>query len=118
MSLQNLCFVNSSLQLLNSIREFREIFTSGSYKKYAIGKTPISNEMSRLFKYGGKGSTSASALRHLVASKSEQPPLSNGSQQDIVEFMEILIQEIFNSQFHFEIKLFTTRFIVHDTVKV
>ena len=91
---KNLCFVNSSLQLLNSIREFREIFTSESYKKYAIGKTPISNEISRLFMYGGKGPASASALRHLVASKSEHPSLANGSQQDIVEFMEILIQKI------------------------
>ena len=91
---KNLCFVNSSLQLLNSIEEFREIFTSGSYQQYAIGNTPIWNEMSRLFKFSGSSSASASALRILVASKSEQPSLCDGSQQDIVEFIEILLREL------------------------
>ena len=93
---RNLCFVNSALQLLNSIPEFRDLFKSKTYRLNCIKneKLPFSDELSRLFNFSGNSSTSAAALRSLIATSSKKPYLCDGSQRDIAEFIEIMLEEL------------------------
>ena len=72
---RNLCFVNSALQLLSSIPKFRDLFKSKTYRLNCIKneKLPISDELSRLFNFPGNSSTSAAALRSLIAKSSKKP---------------------------------------------
>ena len=91
---KNLCFVNSVLQLLNSIPEFREAFTSKRYSLKCAEDTPLIDELSRVLQNGNNNTTSAATLRYLVGTLSEKTYLFDGSQQDAIEFLEILLQEL------------------------
>ena len=62
----NLCFVNSALQLLNSIPEFKQFFADKEYRQHFPEKLPISDELSRIFITDGKFPTSTAQLRLLV----------------------------------------------------
>ena len=91
---KNLCFVNSALQLLNSINELKNLFVSKRYRKNLHDTSPISDELSRLFSLEGKVTGSAGALRHMVGQSSGKHYLYGGSQQDVCEFLEILFEEL------------------------
>ena len=82
----NLCFVNSALQLLNSIAEFKQYFVNKGYRQGFPEKLPISDELSRIFLTDGTFATSAAQLRLLVGTSSGKYYLCDGSQQDILEF--------------------------------
>ena len=79
----NLCYVNSSLQLLNIIPEIRDLFVAKQYKKNFSGRLPISDELSRIFCTDGKFLTSAAQLRFLVDTSSGRNHFCVGSQKDI-----------------------------------
>ena len=83
---KNLCFVNSALQLLNSINELKNLFVSKRYRKNLHDTSPISDELSRLFSLEGKVTGSAGALRQMVGQSSGKHYLYSGSQQDVCEF--------------------------------
>ena len=55
----NLCFVNTSLQLLYSIPEIRDFFKNKAYKTDLTARLPLSDEISRIFKTEGRYKTSA-----------------------------------------------------------
>ena len=93
---RNLCFVNSIVQVLDNIPEFKEYFTSRHYKLNFKGELPISDELSRLLSFKANISTSAATLRRLVSRASKKPNLADGSQQDACEFLDILLQELRN----------------------
>ena len=93
---RNLCFVNSIVQVLDNIPEFKEYFTSRRYKLNFKGELPISDELSRLLSFKANISTSAATLRRLVSRASKKPNLADGSQQDACEFLDILLQELRN----------------------
>ena len=59
---KNLCFVNTSLQLLYSISEVRDFFQEKVYRKNYKERLPISDEVSRIFKTEGQFRTSAAEL--------------------------------------------------------
>ena len=92
---KNICYVNSMLQLLKSITEFENLFTTGRYRIDRKIKLPVSDEISRIFKFSGNSPTSASALRSLVARLSGKDYLADGSHQDCLEFIETLLEELF-----------------------
>ena len=90
----NLCFVNSTLQLLNSIAEFKQYFVDKEYRQGFPEKLPISDELSRILLTDGRFATSAAQLRLLVGTSSGKYYLCDGSQQDILEFHQTLLQEL------------------------
>ena len=63
---KNLCFVNTSLQLLYSIKDVRDFFKDKVYKTNLAERLPVSDEISRIFKTEGKCRTSAAELRRLI----------------------------------------------------
>ena len=63
---KNLCFVNTSLQLLYSIPEVRHFFKDRIYRTGYKGRLPVSDEIFRIFKAEGQSRTTASELRRLV----------------------------------------------------
>ena len=87
---RNLCYVNTELQLLHSIIYIREFFTTEGYKENQHGRSPVCDELSRIFKTAGNIQTSAAELRRLVGSHVKRVDISNGSQQDIEEFHRLL----------------------------
>ena len=91
---RNICYVNSMLQLLKSISEFEDLFTTGRYRIDKKCKLPVSDEISRIFKFSGNSPTSASALRSLVARLSGKHHLADGLHQDCLEFLETLLEEL------------------------
>ena len=91
---RNICYVNSMLQLLKSVNEFEDLFTTGRYRVDKKSKLPVSDEISRIFKFSGNSPTSASALRSLVARLSGKHYLADGSHQDCLEFLETLLEEL------------------------
>ena len=90
----NICFANSTLQVLFTIPEFRDLFKNRRYRLPGCGKLPISNELSRIFNFSGQSSTSAAVLRSLVGKLSKKPYLCDGSHQDILEFIETFLDEL------------------------
>ena len=90
----NLCFVNSALQLLNSIPEFKQFFANKEYRQHFPEILPISDELSRVFITDGMFPTSAAQLRLLVGTFSGKYHLCDGSKQDILEFHQTLLQEL------------------------
>ena len=91
---KNLCYVNSALQILHNIPEFKEFFANKRYKNQREEKLPICDELSRLFNVAENFLSSASVLWRLVSQSSKKEYLMNGSQQDICEFLEILLEEL------------------------
>ena len=95
-STRNLCFVNTSLQMLYSLPEVRSFFVNQHYKinQEQSADFKICNEVSRIFKSAGQFSISASTLRLLVGCESQNEEICNGSQQDITLFLRLLLQQI------------------------
>ena len=95
-STRNLCFVNTSLQMLYSLPEVRSFFVNQHYKINRDQPTnfKICNEVSRIFKSAGQFSISAATLRLLVGCESQNEEICNGSQQDITLFIRLLLQQI------------------------
>ena len=95
-STRNLCFVNTSLQLLYSLPEVRSFFVNKEYKinQHESANLKICNEVSRIFKTAGQFTTSAATLRLLVGCESQNVDICSGSQQDITFFLRHLIQQI------------------------
>ena len=87
---ENLCYINSLLNLLNSSSEFSNFFSEKKYIQSNQTDThfPISDEISKIFT--GVVS-SATVLRSLVAAKSKKPHLASWEQQDITEFYRALL---------------------------
>ena len=90
----NLCYVNSTLQLLNIIPEIKALFVSKEFRKTFPGRLPISDELSRILSTDGKFSTSAAQLRFLVGTSSGRNHFCDGSQQDLSEFLRALLLEL------------------------
>ena len=95
-STRNLCFVNTSLQLLYSLPEVRSFFVNQDYKinQNESANLKICNEVSRIFKTAGQFTTSAATLRLLVGCESKNEEICSGSQQDITFFLRLLIKQI------------------------
>jgi hypothetical protein len=90
---KNICFVNTSLQLLRSIAIVKDFFQKRLYRSDNDGPTmPICDELSRLVTNSGQ--FSASVLRSLVGRSSGKLYLCDGTQQDPVEFLTILLQQV------------------------
>ena len=90
----NICFLNTALQLLNSIPDFKSFFTSREYRQDFSGKLPISDELCRIFEADGGFVTSAAVLRQLVGVSSQKHYLYDGSQQDTQEFHLTLLDAL------------------------
>ena len=88
----NICFVNSSIQLLCSIPFIREFFQLEMYSISPQRSYKLCSEMKRLF--CRKGSSSAAILRMLIGSKRGLFRFMDYSQQDAVDFLLNLINEI------------------------
>ena len=89
---KNLCFVNTSLQLLYSIPEVRHFFKDRIYRTGYKGRLPVSDEIFRIFKAEGQSRTTASELRRLVGHFHGRLDVCDGSQQDMEEFTRLLLE--------------------------
>ena len=109
---KNICFVNSSLQLLHSLPEVRNFLSNEEYKINEHINSPICNEMSSIFKTAGKFIASAATLRYLVGERSGNADIKNGTQQDMTHFLRLLLHqiEIELSQCPGEASLFINKF--------
>ena len=90
---QNLCFVNSTLQVLYSIDDFRLFFQSEQAHGFPTS-FPVCREIAKLFRSKGEYEVSASELRRIVGMTSQKSYLSNGGQQDAEEFLRTLIEQL------------------------
>ena len=112
MSGENMCFVNTSVQLIRSIRLFQEFFTTNAWinRPKISGFGQILTKLDSIFS-GTK--TSAEHLRNLVATASPgQLDMASGNQQDLEEFLRLLLQEI-----EFELVTLGLSNIVSDNFK-
>ena len=91
---KNLCFVNTALQLLYSIAEFRNLFKNDVFNINVNSSLPICNELSRIFRTEGNFTTSAAELRRLVGVFSGVEEISDGEQKDISHFLRLLLQTL------------------------
>ena len=89
---RNLCFVNAALQLLHNISEFKTYFQSNDGNKFDSKIAPVCTEISRIFQSAGLTVESSSKLRKLVGQKTGRHEISDGSQQDILEFHDLLLK--------------------------
>ena len=98
---RNLCYVNASLQLLFSLKEFRDFFKSYQYKLNYQEKMPVCEELSRIFRTDGRFRTTAAELRRLVRNHYNRLDINDGMQQDLEEFhrmiLEMLEKELSNA---------------------
>ena len=83
---KNLCYVNTELQLLYSIPDVNQFFTSKKYRESYEQRLPVCDEISRIFGTGGQIQASAAELRRLVGVFHGRSDICNGIQQDIEEF--------------------------------
>ena len=91
---RNLCFVNSAIQLLHSIPEIRNYIKHLEYNlEFDL---PVCMELKRIFKSEGKLVVSGAELRKLIGHSSGRLGMSNGSQQDIMDFHDLLLKSIEN----------------------
>ena len=95
---KNLCFVNTSLQLLHCAPRMNRFFVMKEYRLPNEQKREmkICDEVARLFNTEKHLTLSAAELRRLVATKSGRHYLKDGSQQDTVEFLVTLLTEVEN----------------------
>ena len=92
---RNLCFVNSALQLLYGVPKVRNFFVNEEYRinQDESANLKICDEVSRIFKSAGY-TTSAATLRLLVGCESGNSEICDGSQQDITDFIRLLLEQI------------------------
>ena len=90
---ENLCYVNSILNLLYSNKDFASYFKDKKYLE--LGQDPvdflISSEISKLFNPHDRGVKSAAELRQLIALQSDQPQFASWDQQDVTEFLQTFL---------------------------
>ena len=86
---RNSCFINSSIQLLYSIRDVRNLFTTGLIGSPA--EHPVTGELGRLFREAGQVVNSACRLRYLVAQSTGDFRFNQGSEEDSSEFLTTLL---------------------------
>lgn len=90
---ENLCYVNSILNLLYSNKDFASYFKDKKYLE--LGQDPvdflISSEISKLFNPHDRGVKSAAELRQLIALQSDQPQFASWDQQDVTEFLRTFL---------------------------
>ena len=109
---ENMCFVNTSVQLLKSVGIFEDFFMTNAWinRPKISGLGQILTELDLIFS-GTK--TSAEHLRNLVATASPgQQDMASGNQQDLEEFLRLLLQEI-----EFELVTLGLSNIVSDNFK-
>ena len=96
---ENLCYVNSTLNLLHSNKEFASFFSDKKYLQLDQDPVdfPISSELTKLFNPHDNGVKSARELRRLIAVQSDQPQFATSDQQDVTEFLrtfcDVLVAE-------------------------
>ena len=92
---QNICFVNSILQLMACIPVIKEFFENKTYKTCDSRMYQLCSEISRLFGFtGSRQIQSAGALRTTLGSMPGQAFVKDGKQQDAVMFMNTLLTKI------------------------
>ena len=94
---RNVCFVNSSLQLINSIPAVRRYFVDKQFRSDTkeAHQFPISDQISELFRASPDIVSSAGEVRELVAgSCNEYGYLNKGDHQDLTAFLLILLDLI------------------------
>ena len=90
MNRSNSCFANVSLQLLNSIPEVKNLFTTGLTGSPA--EHPVSWELGRLMREAGRGHVNtACRLRDLVSQSTGDIRFNRGTQEDSSEFLTTLL---------------------------
>ena len=87
---ENLCYVNTTLNLLNSCKDFSYFIQQKVYLEpdNLLQNFPVSEELSKIFT---GAVSSATILRSLVATKSNKPHFHTWDQQDITEFHRTLL---------------------------
>ena len=96
----NICFVNACLQLLHCLPAIRayfldQVFQWGQPMQLPTGMYQICSEIRAIFTFSGaRQITSAGALRQIIGSKNNQEHFNDKSQQDAVDFMQVLLSNI------------------------
>ena len=90
----NLCFVNATVQTIYAITELRDYFKSLNYEDPV--NLPICKEVTRIFKSEGKSLESTSRLRKLVAERSGLGYMADGTQQDLMQFHDLLLRSLYD----------------------
>ena len=80
----NSCFINTSLQLLFAIEEFREYILKFSGSRF---DQPVTSELSSLFRPQPGRLTSACGLRYWVAQSMGDQRFNRGTEEDSTEFL-------------------------------
>ena len=90
---ENLCFVNVNLQLLRSLGIFHQFFSSKVWNDHPQRRilAPILTEIEIIF---SSEEASANNLRWLVATESRNPTMASGKQEDMTEFLSLMLVEI------------------------
>ena len=89
----NICFLNASLQALNSLDSFREFFVNRDFDP-GEKKFPICDEIARLFRANPESIRSAKELRRLIGEEPGCSVYNDGSQQDASGFLMVLLDLI------------------------
>ena len=96
----NICFVNACLQLIHCLPVIKnyflnQVFQLGQPMQLPAGMYQICSEIRAIFGVSGaRQITSAGALRQIIGSKPNQEHYDDQSQQDAVEFMQVLLSNI------------------------
>ena len=86
---RNSCFVNTSLQIMYSIPEVRDFFTTGLTGS-STEHPPVSGELTRLFREEGRFNT-ACRIRYLVSQSTGDIRFNQGTEEDSSEFLATLL---------------------------
>ena len=90
----NICFLNAILHLLYSVTLIRTFVQKKGYKAQdSCAVTPIFDEISRIFNYGG-AVTTAGPLRQLLGSKDDLRYLLSQKQEDAEELLNKLLEHM------------------------
>ena len=118
---KNLCYVNTAIQLMNSIPSLKKFFKQNEYrlKGEETRKMKICDELSKLFNAGGEIISSTAELRRLVGSAARKPCFLDGTQQDILDFLFTLLIEVDKeiSDLNWEAKVLIKEFWGRDRVE-
>ena len=89
---RNLCFVNADIQIFYRIPDVKSYFEQTHFDD----SQPICQEISRIFQNKGNNVASTAKLRKLVGESSGRKDVSDGSQQDIMEFHALVLRMVEN----------------------
>ena len=92
---RNVCFVNGSLQLLNSVPDIRRYFVEEQFRTDDLQQFPICDQISEIFRASPDIVSSAGKVRELVANScKEYGYLNKGDHQDLTVFLMIMLDLI------------------------